>query len=494
MSRFGGSTGSLSSGGSSSKAVEAQLLSQATSTAVVAARSILMAGGSEDVALMTAKAAAESVLIPSKNTADGETLSGRSAPGMGFLRRRKMRRQAEVVASMALVAASNDIRNGITMVWGDSNPGSIMGPYASNITTRSMHTADEPSVLSGSTRLCPRGPSPSTHSRTLNPFVLTEKNGTSNITSPLPPLAGQPLGGPSISGHVSSLSSKETVHDEDVPTENVDPSTSSKMLDTEKASKFEQMAPPLDNPIFTDDSADKEDTPDAGQHMLNPLAPSGNEGDYDDEATLDPSVWTNARNNPWTDFDPLLTSVTDVFNLLTCGPMIPKQQHGSSHFGGAVPRRIAHHAHDFDTIASAIDTMETRDDAATDFRSMYSSYDQTETKDHFGGRSGSSAETTVDSFSILQELESNDASEGNIQVRSSIRDTMERIVSKTEKAIKNDLKNNEQWKSYELRETTSPRPTAQSSQSKRKPLVKAFAVTPKGAKKSFFFSKRGLKN
>ena len=70
------------------KAAEAILISQATSTAMVAAKSILMSGGSEEVALKTAKAAAESVLRPTGS--ELETLSVRSTT---FLRRRKAKRQ-----------------------------------------------------------------------------------------------------------------------------------------------------------------------------------------------------------------------------------------------------------------------------------------------------------------------------------------------------------------------------------------------------------------
>lgn len=128
--------------------MEAFLLSHATATAIVAAKSILMSGGTEDVALHTAKAAAVSVLNPSGS--DTDTSIRRN---LGFFGRRKVRRQAEVVASMALVTATNNLQ-GVPSDWSasDSTPGSHSNPYAKNITTRSMNTADEPSVLSGTTK------------------------------------------------------------------------------------------------------------------------------------------------------------------------------------------------------------------------------------------------------------------------------------------------------------------------------------------------------
>lgn len=80
---------------------DAVLISQATAQAVEAARAILNAGGSEMTALKTAKAAAISALMPEVDSRD-ESASG---IGSSFLRRRKLKRHAEVVASMALASA-----------------------------------------------------------------------------------------------------------------------------------------------------------------------------------------------------------------------------------------------------------------------------------------------------------------------------------------------------------------------------------------------------
>ena len=82
---------------------EAEVLSQATSQAITAARSILMSGGTESTALSTARAAAQSILVP--YAGDPEKV----APSLSFLGRRKARRQADIVASMALLSVKNSL-------------------------------------------------------------------------------------------------------------------------------------------------------------------------------------------------------------------------------------------------------------------------------------------------------------------------------------------------------------------------------------------------
>ena len=116
------------------KAFEAELIQKATQTAIVAARSILMSGGTEESALKTAKAAAESVLNPAGS--ESGSVSASSIGNAFSGRKRKAKRQAEVVASMALMSATSLQPSGGT-------------PMGSNIVTVKQ---DEPSVLSGSTR------------------------------------------------------------------------------------------------------------------------------------------------------------------------------------------------------------------------------------------------------------------------------------------------------------------------------------------------------
>jgi hypothetical protein len=161
-----GSSSNSSSNGTptNQKAAEAELISRATQTAIVAARSILMSGGNEEVALKTAKAAAESVLNPMNGGSDNDTISGRSSSFSGAFggRKRRAKRQAEVVASMALMSATSthhhpNVMGGMGMSgMGECdsfNNGS--NPYGRNITIRHQ---DEPSVLSGSLSLSTRPP------------------------------------------------------------------------------------------------------------------------------------------------------------------------------------------------------------------------------------------------------------------------------------------------------------------------------------------------
>ncbi|KAL3944037.1 MAG: hypothetical protein SGBAC_001905 [Bacillariaceae sp.] len=92
-----------------SKAEEAELLSRATNGAVVAAKSILLSGGSEDMAIRTAKAAAFSVFCPNVSEAENNARKGSS-----YLKRRQLKKQAEAVALVALITAkaqSMEFRN-----------------------------------------------------------------------------------------------------------------------------------------------------------------------------------------------------------------------------------------------------------------------------------------------------------------------------------------------------------------------------------------------
>ena len=118
---------------------EAYLISKATSTAVVAARSILMSGGTEETALKTAKAAAHSVLNP-KGVSDNESVAGKP---MNFLRRRKAKRQADVVASMALMSATSGVDWEMMSASGQDFPANVAFPNPNA-------KIDDTSVLSGS--------------------------------------------------------------------------------------------------------------------------------------------------------------------------------------------------------------------------------------------------------------------------------------------------------------------------------------------------------
>ena len=97
-----------------SATTDARLLSKATRTATIAAKSILSSGGDSDTALKTAKAAAQGVLLSALGTSLG---NGPKA----MLKKRKIKKQADVVASMALVSATDTLAsNG--RPWGHGEP------------------------------------------------------------------------------------------------------------------------------------------------------------------------------------------------------------------------------------------------------------------------------------------------------------------------------------------------------------------------------------
>ncbi|GAX12101.1 hypothetical protein FisN_15Lh207 [Fistulifera solaris] len=83
---------------------EADILAKAVSQASAAAKSILVSGGSLETASSTAKAAASSVLSPSRSATSG--FSGRH-----LLSRRTTRRQAEIIAAMAVVSARKEVED-----------------------------------------------------------------------------------------------------------------------------------------------------------------------------------------------------------------------------------------------------------------------------------------------------------------------------------------------------------------------------------------------
>jgi hypothetical protein len=90
---------------------EAERIAVATSQAKAAARSILLAGGTQASALSTAKAAAKSALqtdlVPGEKPPLGVSQKG------GFRNRRKSKQKAEIIASMALSAANDSCGLGI---------------------------------------------------------------------------------------------------------------------------------------------------------------------------------------------------------------------------------------------------------------------------------------------------------------------------------------------------------------------------------------------
>jgi hypothetical protein len=512
------------------KAAEAQLLSQATSTAMIAARSILMAGGSEEVALKTAKAAAESVLNPT--VSDNETISGRSTT---FLRRRKAKRQAEVVASMALMSAASNVNNGMNIdCWGSGSTDqnrSLMNPYTRAITTRSMHTQDEPSVLSGSTRP-PKVPTPRSleTSQRMQPRQIDQNYApTEPMRSPspthtsLPPLS--PTAQPLPSQPVNTPPPRESPTPKPLlqgpasaRTQSVQsPQKPSPNFATKKSGLFEKgrsrkkadkaQTAPLEDPIYYNNSEDDE-VVNQSETMDSRDQNSIDDDDGDDDATLDQRDCSSRRDGKketWKHLDPLLFSFTNAFNLLSCGPMTAfmgaenddtdskrsnsRSKKAYSHSQSSRNEDTLDGFEDNKEIFSGDETdLDDRDDDGTDFRSE-DSYDQSNIKNHLLSESASS-NSSVGSSTLLRELNSNSSSEGEIQVRSSIRETMEKVVSKSKKGLQDDSNIVDRtWLSYELRQDDGS-PEVATSNVKPKPSKQQCNTPSKSGKKSFFFKRR----
>lgn len=88
-----------------SETQEAELIAHATSQAIIAAKSIMLSGGTQSTALPTAKAAALAILAPKS----GSHMVGSSS----FLGRRKAKKQAIIIASMAVGSVKNAIQQSL---------------------------------------------------------------------------------------------------------------------------------------------------------------------------------------------------------------------------------------------------------------------------------------------------------------------------------------------------------------------------------------------
>jgi hypothetical protein len=108
-STFGSLASSAGVSTSSQNCDDAKVLSRATTQATLAAKTILAAGGSEDTALRTAKAAAQATLLESHIGI--AAFSNQKGGPSAFMMRRKIKHQSEIVASMALMSATNQVYN-----------------------------------------------------------------------------------------------------------------------------------------------------------------------------------------------------------------------------------------------------------------------------------------------------------------------------------------------------------------------------------------------
>lgn len=558
-------------GPSNPKAAEAQLLSQATNTATVAARSILLSGGSEEVALKTAKAAAQSVLIPMQN--DGETFSTRSTT---FLRRRKAKRQAEVVASMALMTAASNVRSGTNPEWDTltTSTDPIQRPNGStrNFSARSLQ--DETSVISGLTRP-PKVPTPSSVGPRKAPKGKTETSAFPFIDTkrtPQTPPSTDASGTPDVdrTAKVATTPSPlamDTVDDRKtrpVPqnVENSGGSEKMSILDKIRSRNREEEVQGIsfDGPIYSNQTLDSEEPEappvDDDDDEINSVSnddevevEDDNDDDDDDdeeeeeEASLDTENEENARskfrrksrkgrNDSTKRFilkhlDPLLVSFTNTLNNFSCGPLSTyadeSNSSGSERRSKKKKKSSRHFAVDDDEddeddddefegescedrdVLSGGDTetdIEERDDTDNDIRGGDSTDQSDIIKERFSS-SSDSTDSSVDSSQLLRELDSCSSEEGEIQVRSSIRDTMEKIVSKSHMGMmQEDTNVDRTWLSYELRQDDGPEMLASAARTAKK--TKKTSSSSKGnnskkskksrpmtpSKKNFFWKKK----
>ena len=548
---------------------EAYLLSQATSTAMIAARSILMSGGSEETALRTAKAAAQCVLNPSKN-GDGDTI-GKSA---NFLRRRKVKRQAEVVASMALMSAASNVRAGASSDWDSLTESTGMATrsltpfhaFGPNITiTRN----DDPSVLSGSlagstksSRFLP--PKPPTTPRSigsappLTPKVQSQSPVSVNQTPPVhqtPPVVEekrppkpmkitpqqQPpqVPKPETPKGNSLLNLMGVVKDPEPPKIEIPRVNSIRSPRKEITTTVVEK----EDPIYS--SMSEELQPEPSMNTIDHHSEASFEegeagegvGDEESEAGFVSSAPSEMRLTATSsrlaqkDFmqrniDPVLFSFTNAFYALGCGPIYslisgsnlepePRRNSRASyrserdHRGSRVDKSLLDRRRDdvegVSLQPSEEEEEEEESDDETDFdeetrqddaqfRDTMETFDQSEINQRISASHSSScsscSESSVDSSNMLQELNISSSEEGEIQVRSTVRETMEKIVSNAKKiSLKDTAEIDRKWLSYELRQTD--RPEMKKTTSVQKSRAKAGKKKPQQKKKGGWLLSKG---
>jgi hypothetical protein len=478
--------------GKPSASDEAFLLSHATNTAMIAARSILMSGGTEETALKTAKAAAQSVLNP--GCSDNDTVSGKSTK---FLRRRKAKRQAEVVASMALISAASKVRQGshdwemMSTSEQSQHHHALNMMYPSNVVAFNYGARDDPSVLSGSVRSPRKGQSvlPPRAQRLQSTPEKKEKKppraparpndekaprSNSKLTQPLKKEQSKQASIKNSSSR-GSRSSPSPEHTE--------PSQSRRHSGKGTGRKNQVESAQQEDPVYSNVSTEVSNPVDLAINSI--YIPSSSSGD--DEETVD-TLTTAGENTSdkrrdgqstqgkafiQQHLDPVLTSFTNAFNAFTCGPLTafvdesegtktPKSRkdHRSSKGDKTGANADARDDHEDQNSFSGEETDANDDDDTkgtnlTDDRDNDSkmTYDSDLKNPLSASRSGSNTDGSYDSEQIIKEVNMSSSTEGEIKVRSSIRDTMEKIVSKSNKTGYGDESPVDRtWMSYELRQ------------------------------------------
>jgi hypothetical protein len=539
------------------KADEAYLLSQATTTAMIAARSILMAGGTEETALKTAKAAAQSVLNPGVVADADSGISGRSN---NFLRRRKAKRQAEVVASMALISATANIQS---MANGDWETMSVSSASQTPYSPRNMipphqnmngfNQNDDPSVILGSFKNQHAG---YTHERERSHLSnmlppqsprhtgYTHERERSHLSNMLPPQSPRHMGNTHESerSHLSnkrppqSPRPKRVQKEQQSCTASRPPNPSSRQPSfsrphsSSRPTSFSNRAPPshdsaalarkssermelskrieqiqsrrksLQANFQKDDSFmnlshdSSQDQESVVVRSLDADSSSSYEGEpeqaddesldstgTEDESVLQPRSSKTAgmeKDYVKTIVDPVLFSFTNAFNAFSCGPTDmdgfmcedDQEKKGATRKAGCeqalkfVEHRDDDEVADFTSGDEAADFQDTKQEDEEDVREVLDSRDHSGVPSDFFssscGTSRSHSSTSADSEQILSELNMSTSEDGEIQVRSTIRETMEQIVSKSQKNGSKYNANNTEvdrtWLTYELRQDNEP--------------------------------------
>ena len=456
------------------KAAEAELISKATQTAIIAARSILMSGGTEESALKTAKAAAESVLNPAAS--DCDTVSGRSALGSAFGgRKRKAKRQAEVVASMALMSATSLHANGNSMM---SECDSLNKMYGRNIITVRQ---DEPSVLSNSVLSNSTRPKPITpksfgmmEHRTSFRSLQEETREQTQIPT-YPQLNQESVASPqSILSNTLNNILPNAVEGEDEnmnvhPTLNVNTLSASSSEDSDRGSSVQSSFLCRTN---TDDDYDDDNS---SLH-------------YREKKVEKVSAKSKAKTKGWSLSELLMSPLTATMNMLHCGQINSSDAVNDVEFlarydnkkKSKPSKRSFRREPTFDRRDDTFDDEKT----SSDYRESPKKKGVYRDSDFMGSYSYTSSHSEI-----------SDASEGDIKVRSSIRDTMESIVNKSRLSYRKS-KQDAEWNTFEMK-STSPkgsvgRPPSPSPKKNKRP-PKGITPSVRRRAQSFFKRDKGRK-
>lgn len=464
------------------KAAEAELISKATQTAIIAARSILMSGGTEESALKTAKAAAESVLNPAAS--DSETVSGRSTLGSAFGgRKRKARRQAEVVASMALMSATSLHPNGNGM----SECDSLNKMYGRNIITVKQ---DEPSVLSGSTRP-PKPPTPKSFMNQNG--VFDHRSQQEEIRDPSPkttPTSSQ-LNQASMPSPTSMISKTFTNMLPKPIKTGAEDSNVQQLLNINTLSQSTSVDSERESSIGESSFLGRTETEDDSDEDTSPFFFQKKEERFEEKS--------KQKGRNWTIPEALLSPLTATLNMLHCGQItggdavndveLMEESGGKSH-------RKFKKTKEYKRNAQKESFFDSRDDTFDDETTNFSFIESPKKKGAYRDPDFATSYSYTSSHSEIS-----DDSDEDSKVRNSIRNTMECIVNKSRTSYRKDKQKGKekQWKSFETKSSTgsdgrrssASRVCSPKNSSKNKRPPRALNPSVRNRARSFFKRDKG---